>query len=221
MSVRQVAFVWSFVLIILTCTIAVDAAKASSRRTGGSAKKTPNYDHVALSYGSHRNHQPVQHQHQQHQVHQTQTHQSHAPSAPSAPALPSANTNNNKPVGWNVPHTETVNQPKTATNTHSAMPYPQNPPPYQPNTGFNPHSAGAPPPYSANPNFNSHAPAGPPPPYSQNPNPAFNQHAPVGQPPAYQPAPSYPGTVNKYLHVKHTRENKRINYSITDIQQTF
>lgn len=190
MNVRNVTLIWSFVLIILTCTIDVNAAKASRR--GGSAKKTPNYDHVALSYGgAHRNHQPVQHQQQHaHQVHQTQSH------APSAPALPSTNTNNNKPVGWNVPHTETVNQPKAATNTHSAVPYPQNPPPYQQNSGFNPHSAGAPPPYSPNPSLNSHPPAGPPPPYSQNPNPAYNSHAPVGQPPAYQPAAAYPGKLH-------------------------
>lgn len=179
MNVRKSAIFWSCVLIILTCNVDVDAAKASSRRGGGSAKKTPNYDHVALSYGgSHRNHQPVQHQQQHaHQVHQQHSQQPHSPSAP---ALPTNTNNNNKPVGWNVPHSDTVNQPKTATNTQSA--YPHNPPPYQQN----------------NAGFNSHPPAGPPPPYSANPPPyqqnaGFNSH-PVGQPPAYQPAaPAYPG----------------------------
>lgn len=197
--------IWSCVLIILTCSFNVDAAKAS-RRGGSSSKKTPNYDHVALSYGGsshgHRggssNHQPVQ---QQHQVHQTHTQQAHAPSAP---ALPSGNSNNNnnKPVGWNVPpHTDAVSPPKTVSQTHSALPYPQNPPPYQQNAGFNSHPpAGPPPPYSANsnPGFNSHAPAGPPPPYSQNPNPSFASHG--QQPPAYQPnqpAASYPGELIK------------------------
>lgn len=198
--------IWSFVLIIITCNFNVDAAKAS-RRGGGSSKKTPNYDHVALSYGgsshghrggsSNQNHQPVQ----QHQVHQTHTQQAHAPSAPahapSAPPLPSSNNNNNKAVGWNVPHTDTVNPPKTVSQTNSALPYPQNPPPYQQNAGFNSHPpAGPPPPYSANSNpaFNSHPPAGPPPPYSQNPNPSFTSHG--QQPPVYQPnqpAASYPG----------------------------
>lgn len=192
MNIPKSTIIWSFVLIILTCFVDVDAGKASRARGGGSSKKTPNYDHVALSYGGshHRQHQPVQHQ-QAHQVHQTHT-QAHAPSAP---ALPSSNNNQNKPVGWNVPHSETVNQPKAATHTQSALPYPHNnPPPYQQHAGFNsnPPAAGPPPPYSANPNsggFNSH-PAGPPPPYSQNPNSAFN-----GQPPAYQPAQSYPGTL--------------------------
>lgn len=200
--------IWSFVLIIFSCNFNVDAAKAS-RRGGSSSKKTPNYDHVALSYGSshgHRggssNHQPVQ----QHQVHQTHTQQAHAPSAPALPS--SNNNNNNKPVGWNVPHTDTVNQPKTVPQTHSAPPYPQNspqnPPPYQQNAGFNQHSAGPPPPYSANPSpaFNSHPPAGgPPPPYSQNPNPSFtSSHG--QQPPAYQPnqpAASYPGKLIKNI----------------------
>lgn len=191
-------------LIILTCNGNVEAAKAS-RRGGSSSKKTPNYDHVALSYGSshgHRgggsssNHQPVQ----QHQVHQTYTQQAHAPSAPALPASGS----NVKPVGWNVPHTDTVNQPKTVSQTHSALPYPQNPPPYQQNSGFNTqHPAGPPPPYSANPNpaFNSHPPAGAPPPYSQNPNPAFTSHGQA--PPAYQPnqpAASYPGKL--FYHTK-------------------
>lgn len=194
--------IWSFVLIILTSSFNVDAAKASRRGGSSSKNKSPNHDHVALTYGTSHgrggssNHQPVQ----QHQVHQTHTQQAHAPSAP---ALPS-NNNNNKPIGWNVPsHTDTVTQPKTVSQTHSALPYPQNPPPYQQNAGFNQqHSGGPPPPYSqsSNPAFNSHPPAGPPPPYSQNPNPSFTaSHG--QQPPAYQPnqpAASYPGKLIKY-----------------------
>lgn len=203
MDIRRSVIIWSCALIILTCNFNADAAKAS-RRGGSSSKKTPNYDHVALSYGgsSHRgsssNHQPAQ----QHQVHQTHTQQAHAPSAPahapSAPALPSSNSNN-KPVGWNVPpHTDAVSPPKTVSQTHSAPPYPQNPPPYQQNAGFNSHPpAGPPPPYQQNAGFNAHAPAGPPPPYSQNPNPSFTHGQ---QPPAYQPnqpAASYPGKLIK------------------------
>lgn len=195
MNVRKSTIVWSAVLIILSCNIDVDAAKASRR--GGTKTKTPNYDHVALSYGgSHRNHQPVQQQHHQVQHHQPVQHQpvqhqqTHQQQAPSAPALPSAN-NNNHPVGWNVPAHNAPEQARTATNTHSALPYPQNPPAYTPNSGFNAHpAAGPPPPYSANPSVNQHVPAGPPPPYSQNPNTGFHsdQH-----PPSYQPnAGTYP-----------------------------
>lgn len=214
MDIRRSIVIWSFVLIVLTCNFNVDAAK-SSRRGGSSSKKTPNYDHVALSYGgsSHGNrggslnHQPVQ----QHHVQQTHTQQAHVPSAPvahapSAPALPSANSNNNnnKPVGWNVPHTDAVSPPKTVSQTHSALPYPQNPPPYQQNAGFNSHPpAGPPPPYQQNAGFNSHSPAGPPPPYSQNPNPSFTSHG--QQPPAYQPnqpAASYPGELIKWNQTK-------------------
>lgn len=198
--------IWSFVLIILTCNFNVDAAKASRRGGSSSKNKSPNYDHVALSYGGHghrtgssNQHQPVQ----QHQVHQTHTQQAHAPSAPALPSSSGNNNNNNKPIGWNVPHTDAVNQPKTVSQTHSALPYPQNPPPYQQNAGFNSHPpAGPPPPYSANsnPGFNSHPPAGPPPPYSQNPNPSFTSSSHVQQPPAYQPnqpAASYPGKLVK------------------------
>lgn len=229
MDIRKSSIVWSLVLIMLTYSVSIEAGKTSSRRRS-SSKKTPHYDPVALSYG-HRgggstNHKPAQ----QHQVHQTHTQQSHAPSAPSAPALPSSiNTNNNKPIGWNVPHTDTVNQPKTVSQTHSALPYPQNPPPYQPNPGFNSQHAGAaaagpPPPYSANPNpaFNSHAPAGPPPPYSANSNPSFASHG--QQPPAYQPnhpAGSYPGklitiphrTKTMVSHVCHA-DFLRINFGV-------
>lgn len=194
MEIRNSSLViWSFVLIVLINSVTVEAAKASSRRRGSSSsKKSPNYDHVALSYGSSHGHRGASsnHQPQQHQVHQTQTHtqQAHAPSAPSAPALPASNNNNNnQPIGWNVHNADTVNQPKTVSQTHSALPYPQNPPPYQQNSGFGQHSgapAGPPPSYSQNPNV--HPPAGPPPPYSQNPNPSYGSHG-HEQPPAYQP----------------------------------
>lgn len=198
MNIRKTTIVWSAVLIILSCNVNVDAAKASRR--GGTKTKTPNYDHVALSYGgSHRNthHQPVQQQHHQPVQHQPvqQHHQTHQQHAPSAPALPSAN-NNNQPVGWNVPAHNAPEQSRTATNTHSALPYPQNPPAYTPNAGFNspPPAGGPPPPYSANSAVNQHVPAGPPPPYSQNPNTGFHSNVPTGQqPPAYQPnAGAYP-----------------------------
>lgn len=196
---------WTVVLMILACNLHVDAAKAARR---GGNKKTPNYDHVALSYGGKTtNHQPVQQHHvpktqsyapsapalpvnnhqpvQQHQVHQTK---SHAPSA--------TVNNNNQPIGWNVPHSNAEAQQKSVTNTQSALPYPQNtgfnahssgaaPPPYTPNAGFNAHSSNvAPPPYTPNAGFNSHSPAGPPPPYSQNPSSG------------YQPGPAYPGILD-------------------------
>lgn len=205
MNVRKSIILWSFVLIILSLNVDVDGAKTARR--GGTNKKAPNYDHVQLSYGSHghknTHHQPVpQHQYHQ-QQHQPQAHQSHHPPtpqqhlpqqhSPSAPTLPTNNNHNNQPIGWNVHHTDTVNQPKTVSNTQSALPYPQNPPPYQQNAGFNAPAAGPPPPYSPsqNPTFNAHPAAGSPPAYSPNPNPAFGP--PAGQPPAYQPAPSYPG----------------------------
>lgn len=200
MNVCKSTIVWSAVLIILSCNVDVDAAKASRR--GGTKQKTPNYDHVALTYGhgqavKNTHHKPVQHQ-QVHQVHQTQSHhQPVAPIAPSAPVLPPANTNNNKPVGWNVPH-NAPEQPKTVSNTHSALPYPQNPPPYAPNpppyaqnTGFNAHPQAAGPP----PAYPSHAAGGPPPAYSPNPSNGFNAH-PADHPPAYQHGSAYPSKSN-------------------------
>lgn len=191
MNIRKSAIVWSSVLIILTCNFVVDAAKATRR--GGTKNKSPNYDHVALSYGgSNRNtqHQQTQHHPAPHQPqpvpHQpVQQQQSHQQFAPSAPAIPT--NNNNKPVGWDVPAHNTPEQAKTVSNTHSALPYPaqQHPPPYTPNANGHP-PAGPPPPYSANPAYNPHVPAGPPPPYSQqNPNVGF--HSNDQHPPAYQP----------------------------------
>ncbi|XP_031640331.1 trithorax group protein osa-like isoform X2 [Contarinia nasturtii] len=190
MSVQKSTIVWSFVLIILTSS-SIEAAKATRR--DGTKSKSPNADHYALSYGGshgHRNtpHQAVTHKPVQHQPVQQQ-HQAHQQHSPSAPAIPN---NNNKPIGWNVPQHNTAEQSKTVSNTHSALPYPNNPPAYTPHAAHPP--AGPPPPYSQNPNtgFQSNVPAGPPPPYSQNPNTGFHSVGPVGQPPAYQPNAAYP-----------------------------
>lgn len=173
MFVQKSAIVWSIALIILSCNVDVDAAKTQRR---GNKNKTPNRDHVALSYGGH-NHGNVQHQSVQQPVQQHHAPTYQQASAPHAPPLPA--NNNQQPIGWKVP-SHTPEQPKVATNTHSALPYPQNPPPY---TQTNP--AHAPPPYSAtNTAYNSpQYPAGNPPPYSQHPNPpAYSQ----------QPAAQYP-----------------------------
>lgn len=186
MFVQKSAIVWSFALIILSCSVDVDAAKTPRRSSN--KNKTPNRANVALSYGGHNHanvhHQPVQQQHQQ-QVHHAPSYQQ--PSAPNAPPLPT--NNNQQAVGWKVP-SHTAEQPKAVTNTHSALPYPQNPPPYTPtNNGIAHPAAGPPPAYPANANtgYNAHYPAGNPPPYSQHPNPNAN-------PPAYsqQPAAQYP-----------------------------
>lgn len=178
MNIRKSAIAWTFVLIILSCNIDVEAAKASRPKSN---RKTPNHSHVALSYPSSHSSHGHSNTHQQPVQKQT-VHQSYNP-APSAPVLPSNthNTNinnNNKPVGWDVPHSNTPVQQHTVPNTHSA------PPAYHP---------GPPPPYSSNPQsgFNSHVPAGPPPPYSANPQSGFNSHVPAGQP-AYPAGASYP-----------------------------
>lgn len=151
MDIRKSAIAWTFVLIILSCNIDVEAAKASRPKSN---RKTPNHSHVALSYPSSHSSHGHSNTHQQPVQKQT-VHQSYNP-APSAPVLPSNthntninNNNNNKPVGWDVPHSNTPVQQHTVPNTHSA------PPAYHP---------GPPPPYSANPQsgFNSHVPAGQP-----------------------------------------------------------
>lgn len=190
MSVQKSTIVWTFVLIILTCSIDIEAARKSysNRKTtsSGIKSKTPNRDHYALSYGDghgHRNTQPVHHQ-------PVQQHQAHQQHSPSAPALPT-NNNNNKPIGWNVPQHNTAEQSKTVSQTHSALPYPNNPPPpYTPNAGHNVHSQGPPPPYSQYPTqntgFQSHVNQAPPP-YTPNAPNGGTFHA---QPPAYQPNPS-------------------------------
>lgn len=172
MNLRNSIFIWSFVLIILSCNTDVEAAKASRPR--GNKGKTPNYSHVALSYpSSHGSHGHSNNNHQS--VQQQKVHQTHN-QAPSAPALPTNNHNtNSKPIGWDVSHSNAPAQQHNLPNTHSAPTYPQNPPPY--------HASS-----------NVHPPAGPPPPYSatfQNPQSGLNSHVPAGQP-AYQPAASYP-----------------------------
>lgn len=171
MNFCKSTIVWSVVLIILSCSFDVDAAKASRR--GGTKQKTPHYDPVHLSYG--HGHTVKQKPVEQHQVHHTQTQQQQhpvAPNPPSAPALPSNNfNNNNKPIGWNVPQSHnTPEQPKTVSNTHSALPYPQNPPP----------------PYTQH----NQPVGGPPPAYSPNSNNAYNAH-PGDHPPAYQQGSTY------------------------------
>lgn len=88
-------------LIILVSSIYVEAAKAPRR---SSQKGKPNHDAIALSYGGSRKTGNVQ-QHQNKQVY---------PQAASAP-LP----NNNKPIGWNVPASNTPVQQKTVSNTNT------------------------------------------------------------------------------------------------------
>lgn len=180
-NLRYSIFIWSFVLIILSCNIDVEAAKASRPR--GNKGKTPNYSHVALSYPS--SHGSRGHSNNNHQsVQQQKVHQTHN-QAPSAPALPTNNHNtNSKPIGWDVSHSNAPAQQHSLPNTHSAPAYPQNPPPYHASSNVHP-PAGPPPPYNPNPAFNAHVPSGPPPPYPQS---GLNSHVPAGQPAASYPS---------------------------------
>lgn len=104
---RKSLTIWSFVLIILVNSVYVEAAKAP-RRSGQKGK--PNHDAISLSYGSSRNTGTVQ-QHQTKQVY---------PQAASAPQLPN-NNNNNRPIGWNIPASNTPVQQKTASNTNTGF----------------------------------------------------------------------------------------------------
>lgn len=105
---RKSLTIWSFVLIILVNSVYVEAAKAP-RRSGQKGK--PNHDAIALSYGGSRHTGTIQ-QHQTKQVY---------PQAASAPPLPHNNNNNNKPIGWNIPPSNTAVQQKTVSNTNTGF----------------------------------------------------------------------------------------------------
>lgn len=111
---RKSLAIWSFVLIILVSTVFVGAAKAPRR---SSHKGKPNHDAISLSYGGNRKTGSVQ-QHQTKQVY---------PQAASAPPLPNHN-NNNKPIGWNIPASNTPVQQKTVSNTNTGFPTPAHSP---------------------------------------------------------------------------------------------
>lgn len=123
MNFRKSCTVWSLMLIILASNVNVEAAKATRR---GGNKSKPNYDAISLSYGGSRTGTNRQQPATQHQVHQTQ--QAYQPKpvapAPSAPNLP--NSGNNRPIGWNVPNSNSAVQQKTVSNTNTGFqPQPQ------------------------------------------------------------------------------------------------
>lgn len=203
---RSAIIIYTFAIVLLASNFNIDAAKTSSRRSGGKTKShAPNADHVRLSYGSHATanrpqaHVPSYPSHQQ-----THVQQSHAappyPVRPSAPELPRnnapINTPASHPVGWNVGHSDAAHK-QTVSNTNTAYQQPHgNPPPYSAypqNTGQH----GAPPPYSANPVPNPHVPAAAPPPYSSNGHINQQQQYPAGQPPAYAPNAGVNGFAGK------------------------
>lgn len=142
-----------WLVFTLAGMVPIDAAKAVSRGSNHKNKAhSPNHDHVRLTHAvssqSHHNAPSRSYPNQQQHVQQSHTHQqASAPALPShvqsnAAAIPTA-----KPIGWNVPQSNTntgFQQPHAAV---AAPPAAHSP--HAPNT-----NAGAPPPYSPNTNFN-------------------------------------------------------------------